>query len=235
MREIIFDTETTGLDADGGDRICEIGAVELDGRMPTGRTFHRLINPERDMPAEATRVHGHTNETLAGQPRFADVVQEWLDFIGEDTALVAHNAGFDVAFVNAELIRCGRARLRGDRIVDTIMLAKRKFPGAKLSLDALCGRFGIDLSRRTKHGALLDAELLASVYVELLGGRQRGMDLVPEPVGQGATVAAVVRTAVADWPVRHFAVPKVEAERHRIFVRALRNPIWDRYADPVIS
>ncbi|MEM8825358.1 MAG: DNA polymerase III subunit epsilon [Pseudomonadota bacterium] len=230
MREIIFDTETTGFDAEGADRIVEIGAIELDGLIPTGKSYHTLIDPERDMPAEAAKVHGHTTESLRGQPKFAEIVDDFLGFIGTEANLVAHNAGFDLGFVNAELVRTGRSKLPRARIVDTLALARTKFPGAKLTLDALCNRFGIDLSKRVKHGALLDAELLADVYVELRGGRQRGMALeVAAPARNAAPVISA--SARTDWPVRHFSITKAEAERHRSFLTALTKPIWDRFPD----
>ncbi|WP_073978470.1 DNA polymerase III subunit epsilon, partial [Erythrobacter donghaensis] len=176
MREVIFDTETTGLDPKTGDRMVEIGCVELVGRVETGRTFHAYFNPDRDMPAEAERVHGLSAAFLATKPRFADLAGELLDFLG-DAPLVAHNAGFDFGFLNNELELAGRAPIALDRMVDTVVLARKKHPGAKLSLDALCTRYGIDRSHRVKHGALLDAELLAQVYVELTGGRQIGLGL----------------------------------------------------------
>lgn len=229
MREIVFDTETTGLDPASGHRICEIGAVELDGQMPTGRTFHVLINPCRDMPAEAVKVHGHTNEILADKPVFGAVVRDFLDFIGSDTKLVAHNAMFDLGFINHELVLCGQPKIRESRIVDTLAIARKKFPGSRQTLDVLCNRFGIDLSRRVKHGALLDAELLADVYVELMGGRQRGMELKVETETLIAEVAVRPRR---DWPERHFEVPPVERERHAAFVAKLPNAIWARYLEP---
>ncbi|MGB3723235.1 MAG: DNA polymerase III subunit epsilon [Pacificimonas sp.] len=229
MREIIFDTETTGLSPDNGDRICEIGAVEMVELMPTGRTYHVLINPERDMPAEAEKVHGHSNADLADKPKFRDIVDDFIAFIGDDAKLVAHNANFDMSFVNAELVRVGRPKLPERRVVDTLALARKKFPGAKLSLDALCSRFGIDLSRRVKHGALLDSELLADVYVELLGGRQRGMELVADAQPEPSGTAPAPETKV--WPVRVFSVPADEAERHRNFVAALKDAVWDRFPD----
>ncbi|MCL2385457.1 MAG: DNA polymerase III subunit epsilon, partial [Alphaproteobacteria bacterium] len=171
MREIIFDTETTGLDAGDGHRIVEIGCVELFNIIPTGESFHLYLNPERDMPEEAFRVHGLSTAFLADKPLFAQVAGDLLKFIGE-AKIVAHNAEFDLQFLNKELDRLGLPLFVKDRVVDTLALARRKFPGATNSLDALCARFGIDTSRRTKHGALLDAELLAEVYAELTGGRQ---------------------------------------------------------------
>src|SRR6478752_6761778 len=171
MREIVLDTETTGLDPLRGDRLVEIGCIELFNRMPTGQTYHCYINPERDMPLEAFNVHGLSTEFLAGQRLFADVVDEFLAFIG-DTPLVIHNASFDVGFINAELDKIKRVAIPRERLVDTLLLARRKHPGVSNRLDDLCSRYAIDNSRRTKHGALLDAELLAEVYIDLVGARQ---------------------------------------------------------------
>jgi DNA polymerase-3 subunit epsilon len=176
MREIILDTETTGLDPAKGHRIVEIGAIELVNHIPSGRSFHRYIDPERDMPSDAEAVHGLTTAFLRGKPLFAAVAAEFVDFIG-DAALVIHNAAFDVAFLNAELGRCMTALIPSERIVDTLMLARQKHPMGPNSLDALCKRYGIDNSKREKHGALLDAELLADVYIELIGGRQAALGL----------------------------------------------------------
>lgn len=179
MREIVFDTETTGLDPLKGDRVVEIGCVEILNLIPTGQTFHVYINPERDMPEEAFRVHGLSAEFLAGHKRFHEIVDDFLAFVGEDSKLVAHNAMFDFGFLNAELERCGRPVLARERIVDTLTLARRRHGFASNRLDDLCARYGIDNSRRTKHGALLDAELLAEVYAELMGGRQASLVLAP--------------------------------------------------------
>jgi DNA polymerase-3 subunit epsilon len=172
MREIVLDTETTGLDPANGDRIVEIGCVELVDHFPTGANYHVYINPERDMPADAERVHGLSAEFLADKPVFAAITAEFIDFIG-DAPLVIHNAGFDMKFLNAELARIGRDLLDDARAIDTLAMARIKFPGARVSLDELCKRFDIDNTERTKHGALLDADLLAQVYLELLGGRQK--------------------------------------------------------------
>src|SRR5438270_4745106 len=179
MREIVFDTETTGLNPAAGDRMVEIGCVEIFNRVETGRHFHAYFYPERDMPFEAEMVHGLTNAFLSDKPLFADKAGELLEFI-EDSPLVAHNASFDFGFLNLELERCGRQTVSINRMVDTLTLARSKHPGAKHSLDALCIRFGIDRSQRLKHGALLDAQLLAQVYVALTGGRQIGLGLVAE-------------------------------------------------------
>ncbi|QYU67515.1 DNA polymerase III subunit epsilon [Leptolyngbya sp. 15MV] len=179
MREIVFDTETTGLDPKTGDRMVEIGCIELVNRVASGRSFHAYFNPERDMPAGAEAVHGLSAAFLADKPLFRDRAEELLVFIG-DSPLVAHNAGFDFGFLNHELEACGLAIVALDRMIDTVAIARRKHPGAKLSLDALCTRYGVDRSHRVKHGALLDAELLAQVYVELTGGRQIGLGLAVE-------------------------------------------------------
>ncbi len=179
MREIVLDTETTGLDPATGDRIVEIACVEILNTVPTGETFHVYIDPQRDMPEEAFRVHGLSAEFLTGKPLFDQVVNEFLTFIG-DAPLVIHNAEFDMKFINAELIRSNRAPISMERVIDTLTLARRKHPGSPNSLDALCARYRIDNSRRTKHGALLDSELLAEVYVELTGGRQSALVLASE-------------------------------------------------------
>src|ERR671921_1957781 len=179
MREIVFDTETTGLNPAGGDRMVEIGCIEIFNRVETGRHFHAYFNPERPMPSEAEAVHGLTNVFLSDKPRFGEKAGELLDFI-EDSPLVAHNASFDFGFLNHELGLCGRPSVCMSRMVDTLVLARTRHPGAKHSLDALCTRFGVDRSMRVKHGALLDAQLLAQVYIELTGGRQIGLGLVEE-------------------------------------------------------
>ena len=234
MREVIFDTETTGLDPKTGDRMVEIGCIEMIGRVETGRTFHAYFNPERDMPPEAERVHGLSAAFLATKPKFADSADELLEFLG-DAPLVAHNAGFDFGFLNNELELIGRAPISMERMVDTVAIARKKHPGSKLSLDALCTRYGIDRSHRVKHGALLDAELLAQVYVELTGGRQIGLGLVDsDPAGDSATTT----TTNAPWhrpatdkprrePRPHVASPE-ELERHRAFIAGIDNAIWNR-------
>jgi DNA polymerase III subunit epsilon len=231
MREVIFDTETTGLDPKTGDRMVEIGCIEMIGRVETGRSFHAYFNPERDMPIEAERVHGLSAAFLATKPRFAETVDELLEFLG-DAPLVAHNAGFDFGFLNNELERIGRAPVSMDRMVDTVAIARKKHPGAKNSLDALCTRYGIDRSHRVKHGALLDAELLAQVYVELTGGRQIGLGLVAEEtVVTASSSVTALRAARADRPERpprpHAATPE-EIERHSAFIAGIENAIWTR-------
>ncbi|HUP67299.1 MAG TPA: DNA polymerase III subunit epsilon [Sphingomicrobium sp.] len=229
MREIVFDTETTGLNPSGGDRMVEIGCVEIFNRMETGRHFHCYFNPERDMPFEAEMVHGLTNLFLSDKPRFAEQAEALLEFI-EDSPLVAHNASFDFGFLNHELERCGRPHVGLHRMVDTLSLARTRHPGAKHSLDALCVRFGIDRSHRVKHGALLDAQLLAQVYVELTGGRQIGLGLVADSGSVSVPASAgpvVVREARPARP--HFADAE-ELERHRAFIAKLVNPLWARFA-----
>ena len=226
MREIVFDTETTGLDPRTGDRMVEIGCVELVNRVPTGATFHAYYNPERDMPEGAEAVHGLSAAFLSDKPRFRDRCDELLAFIA-DSPLVAHNAGFDFAFLNAELEICGLECVCMSRMVDTVAIAKRRHPGAKLSLDALCTRYGIDRSHRVKHGALLDAELLAQVYVELTGGRQIGLELAATAVDVGIVVqTGRDRPARPFRPARPHAPPAGEIERHRAFISRIAGAIW---------
>jgi DNA polymerase-3 subunit epsilon len=234
MREIIFDTETTGLDPKTGDRMVEIGCIEMIGRVETGRTFHAYFNPERDMPPEAERVHGLSAAFLATKPKFAETAEELLAFLG-DAPLVAHNAGFDFGFLNNELELIGRAPISMERMVDTVAIARKRHPGAKLSLDALCTRYGIDRSHRVKHGALLDAELLAQVYVELTGGRQIGLSLVEtesiEASASATTLNAPWHRPASDKPQRpprpHVASPE-ELERHAAFIAGINNALWTR-------
>ena len=189
VREIILDTETTGLDPAKGDRIVEVGAVELLNHLPTGRTFHVYINPERDMPKEAEAVHGLSSTFLRDKPVFASIAQDFMEFLGNDV-LIIHNASFDMAFINAELGFLRMPSIPPERVVDTLHIARQKHPGAANSLDALCRRYGIDNSRRTKHGALLDSELLAEVYLELIGGRQTNLILEASLTKRAATVVA---------------------------------------------
>ncbi len=221
QREIVLDTETTGLDPAQGHRVVELGAVELVNHLPTGRTFHAYLNPERDMPEEAFRVHGLSAEFLADHPVFAEVVDAFIEFLG-DGKLVIHNAAFDVRFLNAEFARCGRPLIPSERAVDTLLLAQRRFPGASNNLDALCKRFGVDNSNRKLHGALLDCELLADVYLHLLGGRQAGLDL-GQPT-RASAVAAVTRTA---RPPRPHAPSPEELAAHAAFVAKLEDALWN--------
>lgn len=189
MRQIVLDTETTGLDPLQGDRVIEVAAVELVNLLPSGATFHVLVDPERDIPAEATRVHGFTNGDLAGKPRFAEVAQDMLAFLG-DAPIIAHNAPFDFGFLDAELLRCGRPPLDRSRMVDSLVLAKQRYPGMPNSLDALCRRLGVDNSMRTAHNAILDCRLLAQVYLELMGGKQPGFELAAALAGGGGGITA---------------------------------------------
>lgn len=222
-REIILDTETTGMDPASGHRVVEIGCVELIGGVRTGKFFHSYLNPERDVPEEAKRIHGISTEFLKDKPLFAEVVEEFLTFVA-DSPLVIHNAAFDMKFVNAELERLGFAALEMVRALDTVMLARRKFPGAPASLDALCRRFNIDLSGREKHGALLDAELLAEVYLELLGGKQSMLALEQqESVSEQQQEISVPKTA---FPIREFSPSAQELEAHSFMVSKLKKPLW---------
>ena len=228
MREIVFDTETTGLDPKTGDRMVEIGCVEMVNLVPTGNTFHAYYNPERDMPAGAEAVHGLSAAFLSDKPLFRDTAHELLDFIG-DAPLIAHNAGFDFGFLNAELALCQREAVCMSRMIDTVALAKKRHPGAKLSLDALCTRYGIDRSHRVKHGALLDAELLAQVYVELKGGRQIGLELAAETAAVEVTQEAVAVRKAPEGPRREprpHAPSAEELARHREFMAGIENPLW---------
>ncbi|WP_203309087.1 DNA polymerase III subunit epsilon [Sphingomonas beigongshangi] len=224
MREIVFDTETTGLSFAGGDRLVEIGCVELINRVETGRTFHAYYHPERSMPAEAQAVHGISDAFLSDKPLFGAAVEALIEFLG-DAPLIAHNAGFDFSFINGELGRCGRELIGMHRMVDTLAIARQKHPGAKHTLDALCSRFGIDRSHRVLHGALLDAQLLAQVYVELMGGRQIGLGLVSESVG-GAAAEIVARRPSVVRPPRRFVAPEAELAVHAAFVATLDDPLW---------
>ena len=230
MREIVFDTETTGLNPAAGDRVVEIGCIEMIGRVETGRHFHCYFNPGRPMPSEAEAVHGLSDVFLSDKPSFADKVEELLEFIG-DSPLVAHNASFDFGFLNHELNNCGRPQVCITRMVDTLGLARTRHPGAKHSLDALCSRFGVDRSQRVKHGALLDAQLLAQVYIELTGGRQIGLGLVADSVA----ATPVAAPAPIERPMRparpHHASP-AEIERHAGFLTRITNPLWRRFLAP---
>jgi len=227
MREIIFDTETTGLDPRAGHRLVEIGCIELIDRRESGRTFHAYFHPERDMPAEAEAVHGLSIQFLSDKPLFATRVDDLLEFLG-DAPMVAHNAAFDFGFINAELARAGRPALDMGRMCCTVQMARKMHPGAKHSLDALCTRYGIDRSHRIKHGALLDAELLAHLYIEMTGGRQIGLGLAANAPGS-ARAADPVRVAA---PPRAFREPRphaptaAELARHAEFVAALTQPLW---------
>ena len=226
MREIIFDTETTGLDPNTGDRMVEIGCIEMVNRVATGRTYHEYFNPERDMPAEAEKIHGLSATFLSDKPRFAEKAEGMLEFLG-DAPLVAHNAQFDFGFLNHELAQCGLAEVGMDRMVDTLVLARRRHPGAKHSLDALCSRYGVDRSHRTLHGALLDAELLAQVYVELTGGRQIGLELAADNTADtpAATTHFAPKTGEFREPRPH-AASEDELARHQTFLKTIESSLW---------
>ncbi|WP_336985271.1 DNA polymerase III subunit epsilon [Altererythrobacter aquiaggeris] len=225
MREIVFDTETTGLDPKTGDRMVEIGCIEMVNRVATGRSYHAYFNPDRDMPEQAEAVHGLSIGFLSDKPRFPETAGELLAFI-EDSPLVAHNASFDFGFLNTELALAEMPPVDMSRMVDTVAIAKRRHPGAKLSLDALCSRYGIDRSHRVKHGALLDAELLAQVYVELTGGRQIGLELAANET------QSVVEMPVGKLVKRDFRAPRPhsaseeELARHRAFLEGMKKPLW---------
>lgn len=232
-RSVILDTETTGLDPEAGHRVLEIAAIELVNDLPTGRHFHSLIDPECEVPVEATRVHGFSTADLKGKPRFADIAPALLEFLG-DGPLIAHNAPFDFAFLNAELRRAGRPPLDPARMIDTLALAKERFPGLPNSLDALCRRFGIDLSERTRHNALLDCRLLAEVYVALTGGRQRDLGLAPSssllrPLRLLKEERTRVRTP------RYITVPEEERAAHEAFLERLSDPLWRRFGEALSS
>ncbi len=222
MREIVFDTETTGFDPKDGHRLVEFAGVELHERVPTGRYLHFHVNPGRAMPAEAEAIHGLSDAFLADKPPFAAKAAELVEFLS-DAVLIAHNAQFDMRFLNFELERCGHAKLDSGRVVDTLELARKRFPGAKHTLDALCQRFQIDRSARVVHGALIDSQLLADVYIELTGGRQIGFDL------KVAAAAEEVSEAVA-WPVRVWEARPEEVLAHEAFTGAMKEPLWARCA-----
>ncbi len=226
MREIIFDTETTGLDPIGGDRLVEIGCIEMVNRVETGKTFHAYFNPDRSMPAAVEAIHGLSDAFLADKPRFAERAEELLAFLGA-SPLVAHNAGFDFGFINRELALCNREPVGRERMVDTVALARIRHPGAKNSLDALCTRYGIDRSHRTLHGALLDAELLAQVYVELTGGRQIGLELAGEGgVSQVSSVTTI--TIQREFrPARPHGPSEAELAAHIAFLATVQSPLWN--------
>ncbi|WP_158815968.1 DNA polymerase III subunit epsilon [Methylocapsa sp. S129] len=228
MREIILDTETTGLSPAEGHRLVEIGCLEIVNQIPTGATYHVLINPERDVPDEAYRVHGHSTTFLADKPVFAQVVTEFLAFIGEDR-LVIHNAEFDMRFINAELVKTGRDPISNSRVIDTLALARRKHPGAPNSLDALCDRYRIDRSRRIKHGALLDAEILVEVYGELLGGRQRSLVFSGNERANRSGVAPVVERKSRSAPLASLLTNGESVAHADHIARLGEGALWRRY------
>lgn len=228
MREIVLDTETTGFDPTIGHRVVEIGCVELVNHLATGQVFHKYINPERDMPEEAFKVHGLSEEFLSDKPLFADIVQEFVDFIG-DAPLVIHNAEFDMRFLNWEFKLLGIEQMPMERSIDTVKMARKKFPGSPANLDALCRRFGIDNSAREKHGALLDAELLAEVYLELIGGREPGLSLLSKGSNSARPES---QTVSAEAPARKFHPPRPHApteeelSAHTAFLGKVKNALW---------
>lgn len=224
MREIVLDTETTGLDPAAGHRVVEIACIELINRVPTGKSYQTYLNPERDMPMEAFQVHGLSADFLSAHPTFAQEAESFLDFIG-DAGFVIHNAEFDLKFLNWELKTIGRGDLSDHPVVDTVMMARKKFPGAPASLDALCRRFGIDNSARTVHGALLDAELLAEVYLELTGGRQPGLGFGAE--ARETAAAAATRPREARVPRPH-APSAAELAAHAAFIEGIKEAIWQK-------
>jgi DNA polymerase-3 subunit epsilon len=222
MREVVLDTETTGLDPQAGHRVVEIGCIELVNLVATGRSLQLYLNPERPMPAEAQQVHGLSDEFLADKPLFADKADELLEFLG-DAQLIIHNAQFDLGFLNAEFNRIGKPKL-ANSYVDTVSMSRRKFPGQRASLDALCERFGIDNAKRTKHGALLDSELLAEVYLELSGGRQRDLGLAPEMAAAGLEGSAEQSRTFR--PPRPHAASAAELAAHAEFLKKISDPLW---------
>ena len=235
MRHVVLDTETTGLSAKDGHRIIEIGAVELVNLSVTGRSLHLYINPERDIDAGALEIHGLSSELLADKPVFADVLVEFIDFIGNDL-LVIHNAPFDIGFLNAEFARCGRPPLSMERVIDTLSLAREKYPGAQASLDALCRRFGVDNTHRDLHGALVDADLLAAVFVELQGGRQPVLKLddgIKDVLSENTTVefanlSGFILNERPVRPARLFGVSDAETSAHKDLLAQMKDPIWLR-------
>jgi DNA polymerase-3 subunit epsilon len=229
MREVVLDTETTGFDPLSGHRIVEIGCIELINHLPgSAEPFHVYLNPERDMPEAAFKVHGLSAEFLADKPLFADIVDDFLAFL-DDAPLVIHNAEFDMRFINAELTRLGRPTLPMSRSIDTVALARKRFPGAQANLDALCRRFEIDNSHRTRHGALLDSELLAEVYLQLIGGRQPGLELATASPAAQAAARSIAAERVAR-PARPHAPTPEEAEAHAAFIAKLKGALWTRPA-----
>ncbi len=228
MREVVLDTETTGFDAKADDRIVEIGCVELLNHIPTGETYHVYINPERDMPQAAFEVHGLSTEFLSDKPLFADVATSFIEFI-QDSLLVIHNAPFDVGFLNAELARVNKPLIKNERVLDTLALARRKHPGAQNSLDALCRRYKIDNSAREKHGALLDSEILALVYSELIGGKQTFLELGSSPKTSSKSKVSYKQATPRPVPLKS-RLSSDELENHRSFVETLSSdPIWKKY------
>ena len=234
MREIILDTETTGMEPSEGHRLVEIGCVELVNQIPTGRTWHHYLNPERDVPQEAVAVHGLTREFLKDKPVFSQLYTDFIEFVG-DATLVIHNAAFDMKFINAELAAVGHAAIPPRRVIDTVAMARKKFPGSPASLDALCRRFGIDNSNRTLHGALLDAQLLSEVYLELLGGRQHGLGLGAQTAALAAENSTLIAAATEPAQrvfreARPHSPSEEELAAHAALREALKDNLWDETA-----
>ncbi|NCB49365.1 MAG: DNA polymerase III subunit epsilon [Alphaproteobacteria bacterium] len=227
MREIVFDTETTGLNPQAGDKIVEIGALELIDHLPTGRTYQVYLNPEMIIPEEVIKVHGITNEFVADKKTFKEEVDSFLDFIGTDSYLIAHNASFDMNFLNTELQNINKPPLSQERVIDTLVLARKRFPGSRVSLDVLCKKFGVDSSARTVHGALLDSQLLAEVYLELIGGKEPLFKLKENQKKQHKEEKKIVRsTFKTDKPWKVIAASSEEIALHETFVKKLKNPLW---------
>lgn len=231
IREVVLDTETTGLNPKEGDRIIEIGGVELINHLPTGKIFHKYINPQRDIPEESTRVHGITEDMVKDAPLFVHIVEEFLEFI-QDSPLIIHNASFDMGFLNAELDRLCRPTLEMGRAIDTLKMARQRFPGSPASLDALCRRFSIDLSVRTKHGAWIDAELLAKVYLELIGGRQVSFQFQSEEtvVVAAQEVQNILSLQKTFRPSRQYKLSEAEKIAHQEFLKGIKDPLWGKRA-----
>lgn len=228
IREIALDTETTGMDPDDGDRMVEIGCIEMINHLPTGKEYHVYLNPERDVPAEAVAVHGLTEAFLKDKPLFSQEFTKFLDFIGSDSKLVIHNAAFDMKFINAELRMVGHPGIKNDRVIDSLDVARRRFPGSPANLDALCRRFNIDLSERDLHGALLDAQLLGAVWLELMGGRQHGLNV--ELGGDDSGDEGVVKTERKFYEARSFPVHEDEIAAHAALMEQLHDPLWQKLA-----
>lgn len=224
MREIVLDTETTGLDADNGDRIVDIGCVELENHQPTGKTFQVYINPMRSISEEVVRIHGLTEEFLSDKPTFEEIADDFLAFVGENTPLVIHNAAFDIKFLNMELKRCHRPLLSQNRVIDTLIIARNKFPGARVNLDVLCKRFNVDASKRTVHGALLDSELLAEVYLELITDRELVFNK-NQTTTQTSQLNHIIQEKI-DFPERHWNLSESEKSEHEEFLKLIKEPLW---------
>lgn len=226
MREIVFDTETTGLDPFSGDRLVEIGAVELVNHIPTGKEYHQYINPMRSISEDVVKVHGLTEEFLSDKPTFEEICDDWLAFIGSDSYLVAHNAPFDMKFLNCQLRELNKPLIDDSRVIDTVIIARKKFPGSRVNLDELCRRFGVDNSKRTVHGALLDAQLLADVYLELLGGHEPGFLSETPNEKNIQTQASEPIFTKKSYPARHFDIPEADLENHNNFLQKIKDNLW---------